>query len=734
MHLQWLVPAWAWPLIVLVAAACAVWAVRVYRRTVPDPGPRWRALLVGLRIAACIAVLVALVRPLLVVERTVREPAVVGVVVEDSGSMALADRDDRPTRWRQALALAAAIDSTVTAAGEGAEIVLLRGNGLEPLRAADLTSARIDTPRSVGSDLPALVARARQRLLTRPVRALAVLTDGHSDHDAVRGRPGEAPLWFVGVGDREGRADRSLADLRHPDRVQVGEPLVVELAVRQRGAAAAGDSLRVRLERGGETVDERVGPAGEFTRWELEWIPREPGLAVLEVAVDGLDNERFLANNRATLAVDVQKDQARLLLLGPQPGWDGRFLAQAALAEPRVGLSVVRPGPDGPVLADSLVSWRAPDTAAAWLDEWDGVVLLGSPAALLPDGGGELAAAVRQGLGLLVLGAEAAGGRGAVAWRGPLGELLPVTVELARTRLGEFAVTMAAGGRGHPVLADMQEAEGLTSLPPLREVVPVRRNDGARVLLEAGRRPVLVSGRPGAGRVLWFGGRRLWELAFWQRAGDDDATAARPGRQLIQQMLLWTALGDEAGGVSMLGRRLAFEEGEAIPVAVRWRDLRGDPVTGQPVTIDVRREGEGESSGQRHVLRPDPERAGVSRGILPPLPPGRWLLEPRGESDPPVVGAAREIVVTEAASEAAQVRQDRRTLRMVAGRLGGRVVDGGDVGDRDALLTGIAALDLEPRRAERQARFEPAATAWWLMIALGLLAAEWLLRRRRGLL
>ncbi len=732
MHLQWLVPAWAWPLIVVAAAVCAVWAVHTYRRTVPDPGPRWRGLLIGLRIAACIAVLVALVRPLLVIERMVSEPAVVGVVVEDSGSMALADRADRPTRWRQALALAAAIDSTVAAADEGAEIAFLRGNGLEPLRATGLTTARRDTPRSVGSDLPALVARARQRLLTRPVRALAVLADGHSDHDAVRGRPGDAPLWFVGVGDREGQADRSLADLRHPDRVQVGEPLVVELAVRQRGVTAAGDSMRVRLERRGEIVDARTGRAGEFTRWELEWTPREPGLAVLEVTVEGLDNERFLANNRATLAVDVQKDRARLLLLDPQPGWDGRFLVQAVLAEPRLGSSVVRPGPSGPVLADSLVSWRAPATAVAWRDQWDGVVLIGSPAALLPDGAAELAAAVRQGLGLMVIGAAADGGPGAAAWRGPLGEILPVKVELARTRRGEFEVTMAADGRGHPVVADMQEAEGLTVLPPLREVVPVRPENGARVLLEAGRQPVMVSGRPGPGRVLWFGGRRLWELAFWQRAGDAGSTAARPGRQLIQQMLLWTALGDEAGGVSMLGRRLAFEEGEAVPVAVRWRDLRGDPVTGQPVTIDVRREDEG--SGQRHVLRPDPERAGVSRGVLPPLPPGRWLLEPRGESDPPVVGTAREIVVTGAAREAAQVRQDRRTLRMVAGRLGGRVVDGGADSDRDALLEAIAEIDLEPRRTERQARFEPAATGWWLMIALGLLAAEWLLRRRRGLL
>jgi hypothetical protein len=740
-HLQWLVPTWVWPLLLLAAVGGAVWVRRVYRRTVPQPSPSTRRLLVVLRTAAVVIVLLAVARPLLVLDRDVREPAVVAVVLEDSGSMALRDRDDRPTRWRQAVGVAAAIDSTLAASGTGAEFVLLRGNGRDALEPTDLASARVDTPTAVGSDLPAIVTRTRQRLLTRSLRGIVVLSDGHSDAGRSEGRPGRTPLWLAGVGDPEGQADRRLADLRYPDAVHVGEPLLVDVAVRQQ-AAASGDSLRVRLRHEGRVVDERAGPAADLRRWELTWTPTEVGLAVLEVEVAALDNERFLANNRATLAVDVQKDRARVLLLGPTAGWDARFLAQAALAEPRLALETVRPGPDGPRLADSLAAWRPPTSAAGWREDWEAVVLAGPPTGLLADAGETLAAAVDEGLGLLVLAADAAAEQAPRRWTEPLRQVLPVEPEGPRLRPIDARLQIADGGRGHPVLADLDDGGGLAQLPPVRLISPARVRGGARPLLLAGTEPLLVAAPPSAGRVLWFGGRRLWELAFWQRP-EGGAAGDHAGRRLLRQLLLWTALGDEAGGVTWLGRQLAFEEGQALPVAVRWRDLRGDPVTEHPVTVLVQRAEAGETEAgeteageteARHTLRPVAARPGEYAGTLPPLAPGRWRLVPRGEDDPPVVGAAREVVVTAAASELRQVSQDRRNLRQTAARLGGRALDVGDAGERAMLLGELGALDLGARRAVRQARLEPGATWPWLLVATLLLGAEWLVRRRAGLL
>ncbi len=738
MDLQWLMPAWAWPVLAGIAVVSVWWAHRCYAGAVPAPTPRVRRLLVALRAAAVVLAVIALARPLLIRWQQTAAPATVAVVVEDSGSMALADEADGPSRWRRAWTLVASIDSTLAAGDEAVRVATFRGNGLGDLVAQAPATALADTPRAVGTDLPALVAQVRQRMLASPLRGVVVLADGHSRSERPSALAGGADrLWFLGLGDPEGPADRHVADLRAPDAVLRGEPLTVEVAVGQRWQAASpADSVRVQLRHRGAVVAEATAPAADLVRRELVWTPSEVGLAVLEVSVSPLDNERFQANNTATLAVDVRKERSQVLLLAPRPGWDVRFLAQAAAREPRLALRVVRPGPEGPVLADSLSSWSAPVTAGAWRDAWDAVVLAGPPGGLLPDGGRSLAAAVREGLGLLVIAGDPGTDQRPRAWPEDLATLLPVAPAAAAPAAAEVPVTAGPGGARHPILAGITHGPGtppgLGGLPPLRRLQAARPRPAAEILLAAGaERPVLATAARDAGRVLWFGGRRLWELAFWQLPSRLDQ-AEHPGRRLLRQMLLWTALGDQAGGLVLQGQKLAYEEGEPLPVAVRWRDLRGEPVTGRPVSVTVARPDGGDP--RVHSLQPDPARPGLSRGEVPPLPPGRWRLTPRGEGDPPTEGEPRDIVVTAAERERAQVRQDRRMLRLVAARLGGEALDGGRPDHRQALLADLAALDASPEPRTRQDRHEPAAGWPWFALAVGFLGAEWLLRRRYGLL
>jgi hypothetical protein len=224
---------------------------------------------------------------------------------------------------------------------------------------------------------------------------------------------------------------------------------------------------------------------------------------------------------------------------------------------------------------------------------------------------------------------------------------------------------------------------------------------------------------------------RLWEQAFWQlpaQAEGDD----HPGRRLLRQMLLWTALGDQEAGIALLGQRLVYEEGEPLPVAARWRDLRGEPVTGRELVVEVAPLDGG--SARTFALRPDPARPGVASADLPPLPPGRWRLTPRGGVDGGEAGPPRDIVVTRAERERAQVQQDRRNLRQTADRLGGDYHDAGRPADVQRLLDELASLDLAPVTTARQDRDEPAASWPWLAAAVVLLGGEWLLRRRHGLL
>jgi hypothetical protein len=286
-----------------------------------------------------------------------------------------------------------------------------------------------------------------------------------------------------------------------------------------------------------------------------------------------------------------------------------------------------------------------------------------------------------------------------------------------------------------------RDAAPLAALPPLGLLLPVVPGPDDRVLLQArpargdgAPEPLLVVGSRGEGRVVWFGGRRLWELAFWEPAGARGGAPDQPVRRLLRNLLVWTASGREEAGLALVGRRSVFQEGERVRLEARWRDMRGDPVLGRRIAVELRGGSAGaDTTVRRFSLAPVPGRAGSSEAFLPPLPPGRYEVRPVSLADD-VAGAWQPLVVTASSLERAQVRQDRRRLRQLAAAVGGSYHDASQPGAVDALLRDLADLDLTGEERERRSRWE--VWAGWPLLGLAalLLGAEWLLRRRNGLL
>ena len=78
-------------IVIVIALAIAIPAMVVYARLRMRGGPRDRAVLLGLRLAAIVIVLLAFLHPVLVVSEAVPQRNVVGVLVDDSRSMRIAD-------------------------------------------------------------------------------------------------------------------------------------------------------------------------------------------------------------------------------------------------------------------------------------------------------------------------------------------------------------------------------------------------------------------------------------------------------------------------------------------------------------------------------------------------------------------------------------------------------------------------------------------------------------------
>ena len=511
MAIQWSVPVWMWPLLLVTAVGAVVWTVAVYGRTRPAPSARLRRLLIGLRGAALVLLLLAVAGPVASCLRPRLVPPELVFVLEDSGSMALNDDEpglEAPSRWRRALTCAASLDSAFAQHQPAVKRLFLRGNGLQPLQEFELDDPVISEPTRHGTSLTGLLTGVRERLSGRPVRAVVLLTDGQ---ETTRGGDGEQALanavaalslQVAGVGAVVGPPDRAVQDVRHPPVVYAGDEVVVDLAVVQ-SALPSGPTARLvvtlRDDEGIVAADTLAG-TDPVVPVRLTFRPRGEGLQALRLEASPLVAERYLENNRVTLAVDVRRGRARVLVVAATPGWDVRFLAQAAAGERRLVLSVAYPTARGLVLADSIGIWRPPVSAAGWR-AWDAVVLTGWLGDAAQLDWPSLSAAVRGGLGLLVMPSATAAPSGSGAGSPPpppLEALLPVeTVPWLWDTAPRFA-RVGPAGEGHPVLEGLAQTGGgpqLGSLPPWRQSARVRVRDGATVLLEAAAAPGWASRR-----------------------------------------------------------------------------------------------------------------------------------------------------------------------------------------------------------------------------------------------
>jgi hypothetical protein len=761
-HVAWSLPPWVWPLLFVAAVGLTVWTHRHYDRADPRPAPAIRHWLTGLRAAAFLLLLLALAGPTVLRSwQETRIPAIV-VVIDDSASMDLADGPQGETRWSRAVSLAARLDSVLSRREPAARVRLLRGNGLTPVRELRAVDGTLPPPEAVGTDLAALLREAGGGGEGDPPRGIVLFTDGHdTEGHAVAvgalgglGEPGNvggAALLVVGVGDPVGPPDRFLQDLRYPRTAYVGEEALVEVAVGGRGGTAGRTPLTVRLREGERVIAEGTAPAPEgdgVVTVTLSVRPAAPGLTVYDLEIAPLDNERYLTNNRATLAVDVRREPARLLLLAGRPNWDVRFLAQGAAAAGRLRLEVVRGGPDGLVLADSARVWQAPRTVVGWR-RWDGIVLVGWGGLGADFPWAPLAAVVREGRGLLVLATDDPAAPGPPA---ALVDLLPVDGRGAVWCDGPLALRPVADAVGHPLLAGLDggatAGAGLDGdrLPPLTRLLQVRPRPTAQVLLTAeplsGAAPgaggvLLAAARAGEGRVAWFGGRDLWRLAFWESPRSSLADLPHLGRGLVRNLLVWTASGAATIGLSLAGGRQVFAEGERVAIEARGDDSPGRGGTGgRPPLSVLLRTLDGPAAGRERVFSLEPVTADSTRAsaVLPPLPAGRYELVALAGGAPVPQSPARAFAVTPQTLEGSQTTQDRRGLRSLAAAAGGAYLPGEQAAAGRRLTEAFARQSPESGTRTLRGRWDPLSGWPLILLVTALLGAEWALRRGQGLL
>ena len=470
---------------------------------------------------------------------------------------------------------------------------------------------------------------------------------------------------------------------------------------------------------------------GDVVEAILPIQPERPGSYAYELRVT--DPAADASAKSQPFVVAVRQEGRSVLLLTNTLGFEGKFLRRALTTDRNVRLDSYARWQDGRWASLGDGTGPAKDTldlsAAALTSRAAVVVADVSPDALNPAQWKAIADYAGKGGGLAVLGGPNLLGSPLAATA--LGRVLPVPTP-APHRDGRFGVKLTDAGLRHPVFGPLFEAvKDFPALQGANSATGVAGN--AQVLMEAiadgQARPLVVVKQQGAGRVAVVLSDTLWR---WRVASPGWTGRLSPYDTFWGQLLDWLAPDQEGvqsgGRIELTSEHPFYRQGDKVPIQAEWIGKGAAPFKSLDLTI---KDPSGASKPlvlQAAVWRnPDDRRVNGFRGEIDATTTGIYEVEVQAAWDGGEARSNMRIAVAASPEERRSEAPDADFLHSIARQSGGACFARGEADKWLELLP-------QPRRlTEREVVTDiwnhPLAAA----LLLGLLCAEWWIRRRRGL-
>ena len=547
---------WTGVLAAAAAVAAGVLTLRTYAQVRGNSRPIDRTVLAGVRLAGLAVLAVCLLRPVLVLSSVVPQQNFLGVLIDDSRSMQIADRDETPRL--QFVQDSFAAESELRAALADRFALRFFGFSTETDRLHGIDELTYDGTRT---HLGQALERAHEELAGVPLSGLVVVTDGADNADtgvAEALLPIQAagvPVFTVGLGREAFERDIQLSRVETPRRVLKGASLVVDLVVTHRGYR--GETVTVQVEDEGRIVgteDVRLPSDGEPQTVRMRFTAAEAGPRLFSFRVSPQAGEMVTQNNVRESLIVVEDRREKILYFEGEPRFEVKFIRRAVADDENLQVAVLqrtaenkflRLDVDGP---DDLVGGFP--TTRSELFKYHGIIL-GSIEAnhFTPDQLRMIADFVNhRGGGLLMLGSQRSFAEGGYAGT-PVADVLPVVLDPAggdgeESFFIEVDVETTRAGATHAAtqIADTEElsVDRWQELPPITIVNPITEvKPGATTLLTSAAEELVVLAfqRYGAGKSLAFPVQDSW---MWQMHADvavDDMTHETFWRRLLRWLV-----------------------------------------------------------------------------------------------------------------------------------------------------------------------------------------------------
>ena len=728
----------AWPVWLLIAAiilAVAALFLVIWKRR-QATGAIARSLTIWALQSALVTVLLLMLwQPALSIPTLKPQQNIVAVLVDDSQSMALSE-DGKTRRDRAVETL------------KGGLLDSLRKRFQVRLYRVGDTLARVEKPDDIATAAPATrLADGLKQVISEsaslPVGAVVVLSDGAENAGGIdletvsEIRRHQVPIHTIGFGREKFEHDLELTDLQIPVKTLAESRVMAQVNLRQRGYS--GQKARVTLKSGSQTVaTEDVTLKGDGVEQSVSLLFNAgPGGAKdLEATVTPLAGEENQKNNRLARVLQVDPAKPRILYIEGEPRWEFKFIRRAIDEDKSLKLvsilrttqnKIYRQGIENPDDLKDGVPAKVED-----LFGYDAIIIGSVEAnwftvaqqALLKE------FVDRRGGGILFLGGRfglADGGYSVV----PFGDILPVVLPSSHnTYHAQTAATAELTSAGRDSLITRLEDNPDSNAARWKKL-PYMMNyqdagtpkPGALVLIEAStpakKTPILITQNYGRGRTAVMATGGTWRWQMQSPLGD------RTHPMFWQQLLRWLVTGTP-GHVGVASEKTLLADDKRVRLRAEVRDSTYLPASDAQVEAHVMGPN---SLSERLEMRPDPQEPGVYKLEWGAEKPGSYLVEVTARRGSEEVG--RDLATfrrEDGVAENFHAEQNRELLEKLSMQTGGKYYKPADVsslGDEIAYSeAGISVREL------RDLWNMPVL----FMLVLLLRAAEWLLRRRWGVI
>jgi uncharacterized membrane protein len=598
------------------------------------------------------------------------------------------------------------------------------------------------------TDLDRTLNQVVSELGNAPISGIVLVTDGADNRSRNLGatasqlRARKIPVYSVGIGAEGFARDTEVVRVSAPRKVLKQTMIEADVSVRASGYAGRRARLQVKeRDRVVQSEDITLGSDGEVKTYKISFTPDAAGARVFSFRVEPFQDELISENNDRTVLIRVEDEQPKILYVEGEPRWIYGFMRRASLEDKNLHLVTLLRQADGKFLRQGVETGTMLEkgfpTDRAELFQYKAIIMGSVEASFFTFDQLRLISdfVSQRGGGFLMLGGKNSFGQGGYI-NTPLEDVLPVILRFGSGAAGvpafrdlEFKPRLTAYGLEHPVTRmsatendnrkRWEAAPSLVGINPTSGLKP-----GATVLIQAagdfrGESPALLAfqrfGR-GKSMALTTGSTWRWRMDMDHKDNFHEI--------FWKQMLRWL-VSDAPDPVKLETEKHSYSLDEPVVIRAEVNDPGFVHLNNARMAVQVKA-----PSGQLTTvpLAWEPDQEGVYSGTYKAQEDGIYEMSTEAFQGEKSLGKARgNFRIADSTDEYHNAFLNVPLLKQLAAETGGRYYSPADA---QHLAEDISYVDNGASRIEEKELWDMP----FLFLALvGLMSAEWALRKRKGL-